>query len=151
MKRILPQVILIPAQQSSTFHDRPAYRESPRDVDVVVTGNARLRYRAYTVFGWTKDGAGRIEHGGPEVQGPYATMSEKACVLTAEPRETLPIIEVSLGSLIEFAGTVYRVQLLGTERGHPRQDYLELIPSPVRKYRLDYGTRVYPPRPAGAI
>ena len=71
--------------------------------------NGRTYRKTFTVGGWTAEGEGRIEFGGPMVQGPHAYLMAEGVVLTphAEPDEIHLVIDE--GHEITVAGTTYRV------------------------------------------
>ena len=115
--------IIVPTEQSQTFNDNPHMYQSPRELDIRITDTTYRygRYTMFSVFGWTKDHADRIECGGPKVQGPYASMSAKGAMLTAHKQAPRPVLEISLQDTLEIAGVEYSIRM-------DRYGYVKLTP-----------------------
>lgn len=67
--------------------------------------------RHFHVGGWTAEGEGRIEFGGPLVQGPQAYMNALGIMITSH--EQAPVIELLIedGSRLYIRGTWYTVNV----------------------------------------
>jgi len=114
---------IIETQPSTTFPEEPAYFQSPRNVELHFIDNPNRygQYSTYSIFGWTKDGKGRIVDQGPIESGPVAFMSQNGAMITAHRQEPKQRIEVSVNDTLEIAGTEYTIHL-------DRYGYVKLKP-----------------------
>jgi len=80
----------------------------------------------WTIGGWTRDGEGRIEHGGPMVRGPHAYAFGLSSVCdnhggtkTEHGRAEAVglLVDCAEGDVLKIAGTTYRLRLV---RGYPK-------------------------------
>lgn len=104
---------VIPTEPSSTFPEEPAYFQSPRNIELHFTDNPNRygQYSTFSIFGWTKDGKGRIVDQGPIESGPVAFMSQNATMITAHRQEPKKRLELSVDDTLEISGTEYSIRL----------------------------------------
>ena len=104
---------IIPTEQSQTFHENPNIFQSPRNTEIWIKDNP-TRYESLTtfsIFGWNEHTAQRVEYEGPNVQGPYASMSKNGVAITAHKQEPKDRIEVSLEDTLEIDGHEYAMKM----------------------------------------
>jgi hypothetical protein len=101
--------IVIPTEICPTFND-PEIFSSPRDLDIRFTDVPRHEYTNFSVFGWTDHTAQRVVDQGPMVQGPYASMSAKASMITAHKQAPRPKIFISKDDTLEIDGVEYSIK-----------------------------------------
>ena len=66
--------------------------------------------RRHYFAGWTADGAGRLEHGGPMVAGPHAFAGPAARVIARVRVAERPLVQVEPGDLLVTDHGTYRVE-----------------------------------------
>jgi hypothetical protein len=104
---------VIPTEQSETFTENPNMFQSPRNTEIWIKDNP-TRYESlvtFSIFGWNEHTAARVEYQGPDVQGPYASMSKNAVVITAHKQEPKQRFEVSLDDTLEIDGREYGIRM----------------------------------------
>lgn len=128
-----PKPIQIPTQPS----DRPGHYKGAgthRDGVVVTVEGEGGRLG---LGGWTVEGEGRLEQGGPMVRGPVAYLFPLATVLADNPemssgadmrrsRAAGRHFALRAGDLVEIAGTVFRVTI-PPRRGWVQYPRLEVV------------------------
>jgi hypothetical protein len=114
---------VIPTVPSETFPDNPNFFSSPRNFEIRFTDNPTpyKQYSSFSIFGWNEKNAARVVHGGPIVQGPYASISENGVMLTAHKQEPKEFIKISIHDTLEIDGVEYSMKL-------NRYGYFTLIP-----------------------
>lgn len=100
------QAIRVPTE-SCPYGNKGHYRMPRR---TVITIRNYGTFDTFTIGGWTKDGEGRIEFGGPIVKGSHAFAFPNATVISAHAQAEETKIALSVGDEVDLHGDTYRIE-----------------------------------------